>query len=145
MLLNRTVEIIVPSTVGTDAAPQELIDYHIENALDALARVAGGSTAVAGEGAWLDDRGHLVRERVCKVYAHCSEAQLVWAVEAAKRVAADIKQAMCQASVAIVVNGTMYFVEDDDYDDDDDDDNDALSGDELECLEHYYAKWLDRK
>lgn len=141
MLLDHKVTVIVPSTIGTDAAPQELIDYHIENALDTLARVAGGSTAEAAEGAWLDDRGHLVRERVCKVYAYCTRAQLPWLIEAAERIARDIRRSMSQASVALVVDDTMSFI------DDDDDDDDALSGDELETLEFYYDKWLelDRK
>lgn len=110
MLLNNRVTVVVPSTIGSDAAPQELIDYHIKNALDALARVAGGSTAVNAQGAWLDARGHLVRERVCNVYAYCTDSQRPWVVKAAKRVAADIKETMNQESVAIVINGTMEFI-----------------------------------
>ena len=110
MLLNHKVTVIVPSTVGTDAAPQELIDYHIKNALDTLARVAGGSTAVNAQGAWLDAQGKLVREPVCNVYAYCTEAQFGWLTEAAMRVATEIKETMAQECVGVVIDNVMHFV-----------------------------------
>ena len=110
MLLNNKVTVVVPSTIGLDAAPADIIIETVEGALAALARVAGGSTAVDAMGAWIDDRGHLVRERVCNVYAYCTDSQRPWVVKAARRVAADIKQVMTQEAVAIIINGTMEFI-----------------------------------
>ena len=110
MLLNHQVTVIVPSTIGAYAAPQELIDRKIENTLDALARVAGGSTAVNASGAWLDAQGKLVRERVCNVYAYCTEAQFGWLTETAMRVATEIKESMAQECVSVVIDNVMHFV-----------------------------------
>ena len=110
MLLTNKVTVVVPSTIGSDAAPADIVTGAVEYALANLARVAGGSTAVNATGAWIDSKGHIVREQVCNVYAYCTDAQLEWVVMAAKRVATETKEYMNQESVAIITNGTMEFI-----------------------------------
>ena len=112
-MLKRKVEIIVPTTIRNISAPADLINQQVEHALRSFAAVAGGATAVEGEGAWLDTKGNLVRESVYNVYAYCTQTQFAWLTKAAYRVAEDIKRAMKQDSVAVVIDGVMKFIEND--------------------------------
>lgn len=108
-MLNKKVEVTVPTTIRDIPAPADLINLQIENTLSAPAAAAGGATAVEGEGAWLDAQGKLVRERVYNVYAYCTDADLGLLTETAMRVAMGIKEAMDQECVAVVIDNVMHF------------------------------------
>ena len=106
--LSCRVAVYVPSTVDVNQATDNA--EQVDGTLRLLSSLFGGATAADAMGCWLSDAGSLIKERITVVYAYCSSDQIKEAIEQVLSHAESIKQAMKQESVAIEVNGELYFV-----------------------------------
>ncbi|GIP38928.1 hypothetical protein J31TS4_22080 [Paenibacillus sp. J31TS4] len=109
--LSHTVKLYVPSTVNgnipiTDEAHQKFVD----EALAQLSTWFGGATSVEGKGAWVDDKKTLIKEKVTIVYAYADKLDRN-AIDQVVSYAKKMKKELGQSSIALEVDGKMYFIE----------------------------------
>ena len=107
--LSERVAVYVPSTFGVaDKADSALVQNWIIATHRFLAGQFGGATSQLALGSWVADSGLLVTEDVTIVYAYA--ARLTRAdLGAIKTYAISLKQAFRQETVAIEINGSLFF------------------------------------
>lgn len=109
--LSSQVKIYVPSTVNIDGnADQELVDHKVNSSLAFLASIFGGSTASTALGAWVTQKGELVKENVTIVFAFAKQSLLEENIEKIYDFCLNMKQDMRQEAIALEINGELYFV-----------------------------------
>ncbi|TCP68315.1 DUF3574 domain-containing protein [Baia soyae] len=106
--LHNVVKIYIPSTILVDKAANNA--RHVDQALEKFSKLFGGATAMEGIGAWVADDKKLVKEKVTIVYSYGEKLDKK-ALDEVVGYARQVKQEMKQSSVALEVNGKMYFIE----------------------------------
>lgn len=106
--LSGKVTVYVPATVDIsrkiDNAKQ------VEATAQMLAGCFGGATSSPAMGWWLSAHG-LVKENTTVVFAYAREADLEAHIEAVVEFCREMCRDMRQESIALEVNGEMYFIE----------------------------------
>lgn len=108
--LDNIVKIYIPSTNGSDPISKEEHNKWVDDAMTHFSTMFGGATAVDGNGAWVDDKGNLIKETVTIVYSFAQKLNNS-KIDDVANYAKHIKEALHQSSVSVEVNGKMYFVE----------------------------------
>ncbi|CAG7654250.1 DUF3574 domain-containing protein [Paenibacillus allorhizosphaerae] len=109
--LSHVVKIYVPSTVkGSIPITDEAHEKFVDQALTKFSNWFGGATAVAGSGAWVDNDKKLIKEKVTIVYAFAEKLDKE-AVNQVVSFAKQMKGDLEQSSIALEVDGKMYFIE----------------------------------
>lgn len=108
LCLESKVEIYVPGTVQVSHITDT--SSYVERTARYLSELFGGSTVSEEKGYYVTDNGNLVAEPVYIVWAFCSTEQLEEHVLKVIKWAEMICQELQQESVAVVINGHMFFV-----------------------------------
>lgn len=105
--LSEKVAIYVPSTYAVNI--KIVNDKYLQYIEKQLASIFGGSTTTETSGNYVSNNGQLVREKINIVYSY---AEKIGNREIDKIIALCewIKEEMKQESVAMELNGKMYFV-----------------------------------
>lgn len=73
-MLNKKVSIYVPSTYRDAAAPENIVNYYVNDTLKKLSVMFGGATATRAVGSWYSDElNKLITEDVTICYAYCED------------------------------------------------------------------------
>ena len=109
--LEHVVKIYVPSTVKGDIPiTEEAHQKFVDQAMTKLSGWFGGATAIPGQGAWVDDKGTLIKEKVTIVYAF-AETLDKDAINKVAAYAKQLKEDLSQSSISLEVDGKLYFIE----------------------------------
>eukprot|EP01105_Mastigella_eilhardi_P023087 TRINITY_DN5781_c0_g1_i2.p1 TRINITY_DN5781_c0_g1~~TRINITY_DN5781_c0_g1_i2.p1 ORF type:complete len:204 (-),score=44.96 TRINITY_DN5781_c0_g1_i2:33-644(-) len=106
------VTVYVPSTRGSAAITEEEQAAHVQEVALALSQLAGGATATAGVGYWVDqDTAQLVQERVTLVSSCVAPAVASRGVaEALARLGWLLCDALHQQAVMLKVNSEVRLI-----------------------------------
>lgn len=66
-MLNKKISIYVPSTFDVDKTADN--SKQVDKVLKAFSEMFGGATSTEAVGAWVDQRGRVIKEQVTIVYA----------------------------------------------------------------------------
>lgn len=105
------VAVVVPGTnrVNQPLPPSEHAHW-VRTALRTFSVLFGGATAVAAQGGWVTHQGDLVEEAVTIVYSFTSDLS-IHHLRTVSQFAQVLGDALGQESVAVVVDGELFFVE----------------------------------
>ena len=106
--LASKVIIYVPATVHADKPVSN--EKEVKATAELLAKLFGGATSSSAIGYWMSQTAGLIREKTTIVFAYCQQADLEAHIEEVVAYCETLKTAMSQESIALEVNGTMYFV-----------------------------------
>ena len=109
--LSSSVEIIVPSTTNVDVVDETLYTDMVQKVSLALSELFGGATAINAIGSYKANNGSLVTEKVTVVQAFTDSKTLEKSADSVLNLCQDLCRKMTQESIALKVNGVLYFVE----------------------------------
>ena len=73
-MLKKRVSIYVPSTIHDGPAPENVVNYYVNDTLKKLSCMYGGATATSATGSWYsEDLGKLITEKITICYAFCDD------------------------------------------------------------------------
>lgn len=73
-MLNKKVSIYVPSTMHDKPAPENIVNYYVNDTLKKLSQLFGGATATRAIGSWYSSElGKLITENITICYAYCED------------------------------------------------------------------------
>lgn len=107
-VLASKVTVFVPATVHTDKASSNAAQ--VKATAELLTQLFGGATSSAAIGYWKSAISGLVKEKTTIVFAYCGQEALEANIEQLIEHCNTMKKAMDQESIALEVNGSMYFV-----------------------------------
>lgn len=105
-MLKKKVSIYVPSTILDKPAPQNVIDYYIDDTLKKLSSMFGGATRINANGCWLSDSCGLITENVTICYSFCNKYNKRKVFE----IAENLKSVFNQEAISVELNNKLYFV-----------------------------------
>lgn len=105
--LSSKITLYIPSTKEVNREIDNA--EHVEQAAKLLSWLFGGSTSTPGLGYWISNKG-LVREKVDLVFAYASEKDLKEKIDQVVDYAERLKKELSQESIALEINGEMYFI-----------------------------------
>lgn len=107
-MLNKKVSIYVPSTMHDKPAPENVINYYVNDTLKKLSVLFGGATATRAIGSWYStELEKLITEDVTICYSFCNEydqSKLVAICE-------ELKTVFMQESISLELSdqGLMFI------------------------------------
>ena len=106
--LSSKITVYIPSTVDINK------DIDNKKYVDAVATLLsncfGGATSCETLGYWMSPSAGLVKEHTTMVYAYCSDTDLQKHAEKVIDFCEVLKDKLKQDSVAMEINGEMYFI-----------------------------------
>lgn len=105
-MLKNKISIYVPSTYHTEKAPENVINYYINDTLKKLSALYGGATMTPGKGAYISESGALIMEDVFICYSYCESYDRVDAVA----ICENLKTVFNQESISLEINNTLDFI-----------------------------------
>lgn len=109
--LSSSVEIIVPSTTNVDVVDENMYANMVQKVSLALSELFGGATAINAIGSYKANNGSLVTEKVTVVQAFTTTEKLESCADSVLSLCQDLCRSMTQESIALKINGVLYFVE----------------------------------
>lgn len=106
--LASKITIYVPATVNIN----EVIDNteYVKRAATLLSECFGGATSTDALGYWVSPTAGLVKENTTMVFAYAADADLKKNLDKAIDFCEELKEEMKQDSIALELNGEMYFI-----------------------------------
>jgi len=102
------VIIYVPATTHVDKAVSNAKE--VQATAEMLTKFFGGATSSSAVGYWMSQTAGLIKEKTTIVFAYCQQADLEAHIEEVVSYCETLKITMSQESIALEVNGAMYFV-----------------------------------
>ena len=106
--LSSKVAIYVPSTVNINCQIDN--SKYVEKTGGFLSECFGGATSTKCVGMWMSNSEGLVKEKTTLVFAYCTSEQLEKNIDAVIDYCISLKNELKQESIALEVNGEMYFI-----------------------------------
>jgi len=109
--LDKKVELIVPFF---DNDGVEINNQRVDNALDRITEIAGGATVSNVSGQWIGENGEVMNDYNVKYEWYASNTALESILESrhVDIVIIDLLYEHDQEAVSLVVNGTLYIIDD---------------------------------
>ena len=106
--LSSKITVYIPSTVNIN----QKIDNkkYVDEAASLLSSLFGGATSCETLGYWMSPSAGLVKEHTTMVYAYCNDTDLQEHAEEVIDFCENLKKELSQDSVALEINGEMYFI-----------------------------------
>lgn len=106
--LSSKITLYIPATKNVD----EEIDNneYVEEAAKLFSLLFGGSTSTPGLGYWMSSSAGLIKEKINLVFAYASEKDLREKIDQVIDWCENLKRVLRQESIALEVNGEMYFI-----------------------------------
>ena len=106
-MLNKKISIYVPSTLHDKPAPQNIINYYVNDTLKKLSVMFGGATATTARGSWFStELNKLIVEDITICYAFCDNydlSKLIFICE-------NLKTVFEQESISLETENGLMFV-----------------------------------
>lgn len=106
--LSSKITIYIPSTIDINIAVDN--KKQVDEVAVLLSNCFGGATSCETLGYWMSPAAGLVKEKTTMVYAYCSDEDLQNHAEKVIDFCENLKQEMKQDSIALEINGEMYFI-----------------------------------
>lgn len=106
--LSSRITIYVPATIN--ASEQTDNSAQVDKTASFLAGCFGGATSSPAIGYWLSPVHGLIRENTTIVFAYADQSALEQNVNALVEYCEQLKESMQQESIALEINGEMYFI-----------------------------------
>ena len=106
--LSSKISIYVPATEDVNRTIDN--KKQVDETAAFLANCFGGSTSSAAVGYWVSNTAGLVRENTTIVFAYASDTALKNHIDDVVQYCFNLKSEMKQESIAIEINGEMYFI-----------------------------------
>ena len=106
-MLNKKVSIYVPSTMHDTAAPENIINYYINDTLKQLSLMFGGATMQPARGSWYStELDRLISEDIYICYSYCDS----YDIEKLRAICENLKTVFMQESVSLETSdaGLMF-------------------------------------
>ncbi len=107
--LSSRITIYVPSTIDIDKAI-DTTEY-VNKTHELLSTCFGGSTETKAVGCWMSPTAGLVKETTTMVFSYCKQEDLEKYIDEVYRWCYTMREELKQDSIAVELNGEMYFVE----------------------------------
>lgn len=106
--LSSSVKIYVPSTINVSEYKES--DEWINKTLDLLSHEFGGATCSDALGAWITNKGELIKESITLIFSYCKQLELEKSINKIYDFCLNMKVKLKQESIALEVNGELYLV-----------------------------------
>jgi hypothetical protein len=106
--LSSRITIYVPATSNVNKQVDN--SEQVDKTASFLASCFGGATSSPAVGYWLSPAHGLVRENTTIVFAYADQSALEKNVNSIVEYCEQLKQDMQQESIALEINGEMYFI-----------------------------------
>lgn len=106
--LASKITVFVPATTHVGKPTNNAVQ--VQATAEMLSRLFGGATSSSAIGYWVSESAGLIKEKTTVVFAYCDQTALENHIEAVVDYCKAMKKDMGQESVALEVNGSMYFV-----------------------------------
>ena len=106
-MLNKKVSIYVPSTMHDTPAPENIVNYYVNDTLKKLSLMFGGATMTTGRGSWYSEQlNKLITEPVFICYAFCDSYDL----EKLIAICENLKTVFQQEAISLETDQGLMFV-----------------------------------
>lgn len=106
-MLNKKISIYVPSTMHDKPAPENVINYYVNDTLKKLSVMFGGATATAAIGSYYSNElEKLIQEKITIVYAFCDS----YDIEKLRAICENLKTVFQQESISLETEHGLMFV-----------------------------------
>ena len=106
--LSSRLTVYVPATNNANEAIDNKI--YVDRCAALLSSCFGGATSTPALGYWLSDSKGLIRENTTIVFAYCADADLQTKIDRVIDFCEGLKSELSQESIAMELNGEMYFI-----------------------------------
>jgi hypothetical protein len=106
--LSSRVTIYVPATHDVNHATDNTAQ--VDRVASVLSECFGGATSTPAIGYWVSPVAGLVRENTTVVFSYATEQALKASIDRIITLCEELRDTMKQESVALDVNGEMYFI-----------------------------------
>ena len=107
MQLKNKISIYVPSTMHDKPAPENVINYYVNDTLKKLSIMFGGATATTAAGAWFSESlNKVITEKVTICYAFCESYNRSDIVA----ICDNLKNVFMQECISVEFNNTLEFI-----------------------------------
>ena len=106
-MLKKKVSIYVPSTMHDTPAPENVVNYYVNDTLKKLSMMFGGATATRAIGSWYSEElEKLITENVTICYSFCDE----YDQEKLIAICEELKTVFMQESISLELSdqGLMF-------------------------------------
>jgi len=106
-MLNKKVSIYVPSTYHDGPAPENIVNYYVNDTLKRLSVMFGGATAQVVNGAWYSvELDKVIQEKITICYSYCESYNR----EDLVAICENLKKVFNQESISLEINNSLEFV-----------------------------------
>ena len=106
MQLKNRIAIYVPSTYHDGPAPDNVVNYYINDTLKKLSNLYGGATMTPARGAFVSDNGSLIMENIYICYSYCDS----YDVNDVRAICENLKTVFNQEAISLEINNTLEFI-----------------------------------
>lgn len=108
--LSSVVEVFVPSTLGVATLNAGLHETYKRETMLTLSELFGGATVIESVGCYKANDGQLVTEPISIVQSYTNTVDLEKHIGSVLNLCENLKAKMQQESIALKVNGKLYFI-----------------------------------
>ena len=106
-MLNKKISIYVPSTMHDKPAPENVVNYYVNDTLKKLSVLFGGATATRAVGSWYStELDKLITENVTICYAFCESYNM----EDLTAICENLKNVSQQEAISLETENGLYFI-----------------------------------
>lgn len=106
-MLNKKISIYVPSTMHDKPAPENVINYYVNDTLKKLSIMFGGATMTEARGSWYStELDKLITEKVYICYSYCDSYDLA----ALQSICENLKTVFQQEAISLETENGLMFV-----------------------------------
>ena len=106
-MLKNKISIYVPSTILDKPAPENIVNYYVNDTLKKLSIMFGGATATTATGSYYSqDLDKLITEKITIVYAFCDSYNL----DDLRAICENLKTVFCQECISLETPAGLMFI-----------------------------------
>lgn len=106
-MLNKKVSVYVPSTMHDRPAPENVVNYYVNDTLKKLSMMFGGATATTATGSYYShELNKLITESVTICYAFCDSYNM----EDLTAICKNLKTVFQQEAISLETENGLMFV-----------------------------------
>lgn len=106
--LDHSIKLYIPSTVETNKPADN--SKQVEEAMRLFARLFGGATSYEAVGAWTDQAGELVKEKIIVVQSFATAQQVDDHIMEVVKHAQNLKNEMSQEAISLEYDNKLSFI-----------------------------------
>jgi hypothetical protein len=106
--LDHSIKLYIPSTIETNKPADN--SKQVDQAIKLLSSLFGGATSYEAIGAWTDQAGELVKEKITIVQSFATAEQVEENIMDVVKHAQNLKNEMSQEAISLEYDGKLSFI-----------------------------------